>query len=133
MTGGQIAGLIAAIAFLILVAFIGVFLLRLTKSIGIVTSDVDQISREVEEILANANELLTDVNGKVKTIDPAFKAVGDLGESVSSLNDATRNLTTRVSTVGASTKGFTGLAIASKISKSAFQTYRNHRTNKKNK
>lgn len=126
MTGGQIAALIAALAFLLLVVFLGVFLLRAAKSLGVITSDVDQISREVEEILANANELLTDVNGKVKTIDPAFKAVGDLGESVSSLNEATRNLTARVGNVHAG-RGLTGLAIASKFSKSAFQHYRNRK------
>lgn len=123
MTGGQIAALIAALAFLLLVVFLGVFLLRATKSLGIITGDVDQISREVEEILANANELLTDVNGKVKTIDPAFKAVGDLGESVSSLNQVTRNLTTQVGDLGTSSK-LAKLALVTNFSKSAFTRFR---------
>lgn len=129
MTGGQIAALIAALAFLLLVVFLGVFLLRATKSLGVITGDVDQISREVEEILANANELLTDVNGKVKTIDPAFKAVGDLGESVSSLNQATRNLTTQMGGFGTGSK-LAKFALATKFSKSAFTHLRRQHAKK---
>ena len=69
MTGGQVAGLIAAIAFLILVLFIGMFLVKMNKTLGEVnrsmksmTSDIDVISHQAEDIMANANELLTDVN-----------------------------------------------------------------------
>lgn len=128
MTGGQIAGLIAAIAFLLLVVFIGVFLMRAAKSLGVVTENVDQISNEMEEILVNANELLVDVNAKVKVIDPAFKAVGDLGESVSSLNDATRRLTTNISK-SKPKYGFTKLAMAGKFSKMVLNSYKKHKKN----
>lgn len=132
MTGGQIAGLIAAIAFLLLVLFLGLFFLRVIKSIGIITGNIDQISRETEVILANANELLEDVNGKVRKIDPAFTAVGDLGESVSSINAATRNFTERFNNVRPG-RGLTGLAVATKFSKSAFKHYRERRAVKKSK
>lgn len=123
-TGGQIAGLIAAIAFLLLVLFIGTFLLRMTKTLGVITKDVDQISREAEEIMASANELLLDVNGKVKTIDPAFTAIADLGTSVSDLNTATRNLTARV---GNGAKNATGVSMAAKVSKAAMDRYKNRK------
>ena len=66
----HIAGIIAAIAFLLLVCFIGIFLMRITKTMGEVnrslnniTDDVDALSHETEKIMANANELLKDVNG----------------------------------------------------------------------
>lgn len=117
MTGGQVAGLIAAIAFLLLVCFIGIFLMRLTKTFGeinrsmvVITSDVDVLSKQVEDIMGNANELLDDVNHKVATIDPVFKAAGDLGESVSDLNQVTRDLTERVTNSGQRAGRFGSLA-----------------------
>lgn len=104
MTGGQIAGLIVAIAFLVLVVFIGVFLTKMVRTLGEVnqsiktmTDDMDVIAKQTEDILANANTLLDDVNHKVATIDPVFKAAADLGTSVSDLNEATRELTGKVS------------------------------------
>ncbi|MTV83236.1 DUF948 domain-containing protein [Secundilactobacillus folii] len=120
MTVGQVAGLIAAIAFLILVVFIGVFLTKMVrtltevnKSVQTMTDDLDVISKQTEDILANANTLLDDVNHKVATIDPVFKAAGDLGTSVSDLNSATRNLTGKVKKTAkktATTGIVTGLA-----------------------
>ncbi|WP_439646476.1 DUF948 domain-containing protein [Secundilactobacillus collinoides] len=104
MTGGQVAGMIAAVAFLILVLFIGMFLSKMlttlkevNRSIQTLTDDVDVVSKQAEDIMANANTLLEDVNKKVATVDPVFQAAADLGTSVSDLNDATRNLTSKVS------------------------------------
>lgn len=135
MTMGQLAGLIAAIAFLILVLFIGLFLVRMSatmketkRSVEILTNDADALSKEVEVILGNANELLEDVNQKVSTIDPAFQAVADLGTSVSELNDATHSITDRFKS-GAKTSVGTGLVTS--IGKSAWSGYWQHRRNKK--
>ena len=102
MTAGQIALIIIAGAVLLLVLFIGLFLVRLTRTLGVITRDVDIIAREANDILANANTLLNDVNGKVATIDPAFQAVADLGTSVSESNAATHNLTGKVKSTAAS-------------------------------
>jgi uncharacterized protein YoxC len=106
MTGGQIAGLIAAIAFAALVIYIILFLRELTKTmkevtgivneanetVKVVTKDVDALSIEVQGLLNKSNVLLDDVNGKVTQIDPLFKAIGDIGVTVSDVNDSTRNL-----------------------------------------
>jgi uncharacterized protein YoxC len=106
MTGGQIAGLIAAIAFAALVIYIILFLRELTKtmkevtgivneaneSVKVVTKDVDALSIEVQGLLNKSNVLLDDVNGKVAQVDPLFKAIGDIGVTVSDVNDSTRNL-----------------------------------------
>lgn len=135
MTLGQVAGLIAAIAFLILVLFIGYFLVRLSttlketnRSINVLTNDADALSKEVEVILSNANELLEDVNQKSATIDPAFQAVADLGTSVSDLNSATRKVTDRFS---GKAKKTAGAGIVASLGKSAVTGFWQRRKNKK--
>lgn len=101
------AGLIAAIAFAVLVIFLSWSLIKLAKVLGelkqtvervnrtldVVTKDVDSLSSEVEGLLSKANVLVDDVNGKVSKTDPLFTAIGDLGITVSDLNDSTRQLT----------------------------------------
>ncbi len=56
MTAGQIAGLIAAIAFLLLVIFIGLFLMKVSRtisevnaSIRMMTSNVDVIAKQTDK------------------------------------------------------------------------------------
>ena len=85
MAPGQWVLIIFALAFLLLVIFIGIFLMRLTQSLKIITFDVDTIARSSNEILGNANELLTDVNEKMKTLDPTVQAVADLSVTVSEM------------------------------------------------
>lgn len=106
MTWGEIAGLIAAIAFAVLVVYIVLLLRQLTKTISEVTKtvdeanetiailrkDVDGLSVEAQGLLNKSNVLLDDVNGKVAKIDPLFTAIGDIGITVSDVNDSTRNL-----------------------------------------
>ena len=103
MTAGQIAGLIAAIAFVVLVCFIGMFLSRLgktleetTKSIEGLSKDVDALTHELENVLGNTNELLEDLNKKSTELDPAVKAIADLGQSASDVNAAARHFTDRL-------------------------------------
>jgi len=127
----HIAGIIAAVAFLALACFIGIFLMRMTKTMGeinrslnSITDDVDALSHQTENIMSNANELLKDVNGKVATIDPAFQAMGDLGQSVSDLNAATRELTAKV---GKNNEKKNRFASATKVGKAAFDVYRDRR------
>ena len=103
MTAGQIAGLIAAIAFVVLVCFIGMFLSRLgktleetTKSIEGLSKDVDALTHELENVLGNTNELLEDLNKKSTELDPAVKAIADLGQSASDVNAAARQFTDRL-------------------------------------
>lgn len=107
MTIGEIAGLIAALAFAVLVGFISVNLSRLStimkeirdtvqrlnSTIDIVTKDVDNLSIEIEGLLNKANTLVDDVNGKLSKTDPLFTAIGDLGVTVSDVNSSTKNLT----------------------------------------
>lgn len=128
MTAGEIAGMIAAIAFLILVAFLGVFLTKMVRTLGEVnqsvktmTDDMDVIAKQTEDILANANTLLDDVNHKVATIDPVFQAAADLGTSVSDLNSATRDLTGKVKSTAKKTAT---TSLVTRLTESLFNLYR---------
>ncbi|MGX7108180.1 DUF948 domain-containing protein [Facklamia miroungae] len=108
MTLGQIAALIAALAFAILVVFLSMTLVKisailtdlketvskLNNTIDVVTKDVDHLSIEVEGLLNKANTLVDDLNGKLGKTDPLFTAIGDVGTSVSELNDSTKEMTT---------------------------------------
>ncbi len=126
MTGGEIAALIAAGAFAVLVLGLCFVLFKVAgivselnttieeanKSLSTITKDADHLLIEVEGLLNKSNTTLDDVNGKLGMTDPLFQAVGDLGESVSSLNESTRNLTSHLAS--ASKKGAT-VGIATKV------------------
>lgn len=127
MTGGEIAALIAAVAFAVFVLVVSFVLLKVAKtvtelnttieeankSLSTITKDADQLLVEVEGLLNKTNTTLDDVNGKLGMTDPLFQAVGDLGTSVSSLNDSTRNLTSHLTS--ASKKG-AKIGLAKKVS-----------------
>lgn len=111
MTWGQIAALIAAVAFAVLVIFIILALRKVSKildevskiageannSIAVITKDVDNLSIEVEGLLNKTNTLMDDLNGKIAKTDPLFTAIGDIGVSVSDVNQSTRNLASNIS------------------------------------
>lgn len=99
MTVGQLAGLIAALALVVLVIFIAWFLVKVAgairdaiTSVEQLTKDVDTLSGELNEILKNSNFLLEDINKKAVQVDPAVQAIADLGQSVSDVNQASRSL-----------------------------------------
>lgn len=103
MTFGQLAGLIAAIAFLILVIFACILLNQLSKtmketnkSITTLTRDVHYLSQEMEDVLSNTNTLLDDINHKSEQLEPAVKAVADVSQSVSDVNASLQEMAEKV-------------------------------------
>lgn len=109
MTTGEVAALIAAIAFLILVIWIGWFLTKTVKSLNQtvnqlskLTDDADNLSKELEDVLGNTNQLLADVNGKAEKLDPAIQAVADVGQSVSDVNNASRQFVEKMTSKSSS-------------------------------
>lgn len=125
-TMGQVAGLIAALAFVVLVIFAVRVLLKLARTFGqinesieILTKDADALSNEVEQLLSKTNTLMDDVNQKSKKVDPLFETVAQLSESVSDLNQASRQMVGKLSdsaqAMGNVTKVSTGLALAKGI------------------
>lgn len=141
MSGGEIAAIIAAVAFAVLVVFLVMNLIKLSKiaseigetvkeansSIQVITKDVDNLSIEVEGLLNKANSLVDDVNGKLGMTDPLFQAIGDLGTTVSDLNQSSRNLVGHVT--GASKKT-AQVSVASKIGRTAMSMNRNRKAKK---
>ena len=130
MEPGQWALIIFAVAFLLLVLFIGVFLMRLTQSLKMIMLDVDTIARSSNEILGNANTLLNDVNGKVKTLDPTVQAVADLSVTVSQLNASVQNVTSKFSS-GKVARGFGATSMAASVARSAMRKYGHKKSVKK--
>ncbi|WP_027107777.1 DUF948 domain-containing protein [Lacticigenium naphthae] len=132
MTGGEIAALIAAVAFAVLVVGLVFVIFKVAKivgelnttieeankSISTITKDADHLLVEVEGLLNKSNTTLDDVNGKLVLTDPLFKAVGDLGVTVSDLNNSTRNLTRSLTTV--SKRGVQG-GVVRKVGDSAIR------------
>ena len=111
MSYTDIASLIAAIAFAVLVVYIVLNLRKLldlvslleetvkqsNNSIEVITKDADGLSKELQTLLGSVNVLAKDVNQKLDKVDPLFDAIGDVGETVSDVNDSTRNLASKVS------------------------------------
>ena len=121
---GNIALLIIAIAFAVLVVFLVIVLHKVSKvveeanrTVKLVSSDVDVLLHQADGIMAKASTWLDDVNGKVATIDPLFTAVADLSESVSDINASSRKLVTLLNR--GSTKRKTTSASAVVLAKTA--------------
>ena len=133
LTFGQLAGLIAAGAFLILVialcfVFRGLIktLEETTKSISSVTEDVNAISKELEQLVNKTNTLMDDVNKKSEKLDPLFDTMAELSESVSDLNAASRNVAEKVS---GSAKAASQASMAFKVGRQALKFYNKHKKN----
>lgn len=136
MSGGEVAAIIAAIAFVVLVAFCVPILIKASKTmnqlaktidetnrtINVVTKDVEVLTDQVEGLLVKSNELLADVTKKVETIDPLFEAIADLSVTVSDLNYSSRNMATKVGGIGRNAAKAT---VASKLAGSALHFMRN--------
>lgn len=135
MSGGEIAALIAAGAFVVLVVVLARLLSQIGKTvqkaeititevnqtIQIMTRDVDILAREVEGLLVKSNELMGKVNEKVDTIDPLFDAVADLSTSVSDLNSSGRVLATRFTDMG---RSVAGASIIGKVSQATINRFK---------
>ena len=100
---GQVSGLIIAMAFLILVIFVGVFLMKMVQTVTKIddnvrslTQDVNNVAKQSSQLLATSNELLREVNRKLITVDPVFKAMAKVGTNVAKVNDAVDGLAKRM-------------------------------------
>ncbi|WP_099975097.1 DUF948 domain-containing protein [Lactobacillus terrae] len=93
MTVGQIAGLIAAIAFVVLVIFLGMALVQTvkvlqelqktvaesTELLKVSTDKAEKIMEESSELVSKTNELMDDVNYKASKLNPLFDTVENIG------------------------------------------------------
>lgn len=94
MTGGQIAGLIAAVAFVVLVVYLARTLVQTakllqelqetmketTKMVEILSKNTDQIMDQSTKLVDKTNTLMDDVNSKSAKLNPLFDTVENLGK-----------------------------------------------------
>ncbi|USS89788.1 DUF948 domain-containing protein [Fructilactobacillus cliffordii] len=90
MTIGGIAALIAALAFLLLVIFLCVTLVRVVKVLDGVSENLEKVTGNIDQLSRQTDELLTTVNERLNQVEPVFQAAADLGTTVSDVNNGTR-------------------------------------------
>ncbi|CAJ2232007.1 DUF948 domain-containing protein [Fructilactobacillus sanfranciscensis] len=93
MTVGQIAGLIAAIAFAVLVIFIGIFLLNLVKALNYASRNLDSITIDINDLSDNVSDLIENVNDRIDQIDPVFQAAAEIGTTVTEATEKAKSTT----------------------------------------
>jgi len=94
MTGGQIAGLIAAVAFVVLVVYLARTLVQTakllqelqetmketTKMVEVLSKNTEQIMDQSTKLVDKTNTLMDDVNSKSSKLNPLFDTVENLGK-----------------------------------------------------
>lgn len=85
MSGGEIAGLIFASGFALLVLFIGVPLLKFGKVLDESARTVKTVNAELEPMLKEARVTLEEANKQLKRIDQITQDVEQITENANSL------------------------------------------------
>ncbi|PJI85633.1 DUF948 domain-containing protein [Luteimicrobium subarcticum] len=85
MSVGDVAGLIAAIAFVLLVGVLALPLLKLGKVFDETRSSVKQLTDHSLPILDEAATALTSANGQLEKVDVVTTAAAQVSENVSAL------------------------------------------------
>ena len=117
ITFGQIAGLIAALAFLILVVFICTVLKHLVTTVKEMNNSIQILTKDANSIAGNVDELLVKTNA-------LFKTAAELSESVSDLNVASRSMADKVVR---STESAAKTSAALRVGKMALGFYQRHK------
>ncbi|WP_180337687.1 DUF948 domain-containing protein [Fructilactobacillus sanfranciscensis] len=125
MTVGQIAGLIAAIAFAVLVIFIGIFLLNLVKALNDASRNLDSITIDINDLSDNVSDLIENVNDRIDQIDPVFQAAAEIGTTVT---EATKKAKSTTDNLKNKLNLFTKTSILSIVANTAMKLF-----SKKNK
>lgn len=82
MTPVEIAVLVCALAFVVLVVFLINFLCTLCKTLTALRKQVEDLGHEPRDILHHTHEVVADVQGKMKCLDPLFHAISNVGEGL---------------------------------------------------
>jgi uncharacterized protein YoxC len=85
MSGGEIAGIIFASGFVLLVFFLGIPLTKLGKVLDESANAVKSVNKEIEPMLAEVRVTLTEANKQLKRIDQITKDVEQVTENISSV------------------------------------------------
>lgn len=107
----ELAALIAAIAFAVLVVFVCWNLFQVLpilkevrktleqtrETVSVLTTDADHLLVEVEGVVNKVKTTLDDVNHKLAETDPMFTAIGNVGTSITDVNQSTKNMIAKLS------------------------------------
>ncbi|WP_028046312.1 DUF948 domain-containing protein [Cellulomonas sp. URHE0023] len=85
MSGGDIAGVLAAAAFLVLVGFLGVPLIKLGRTFDAATASVKEITDHTIPVLDETATLVASSNTQLENIDTVTTAAAQVSENVSAL------------------------------------------------
>lgn len=105
ITLGGIAGLIAALAFAVLVIYLARVLSNVNRTLGSVANttenlerQLDGITMEVTSLLHKTNRLLDQVEEKTALLTPVAHALDELGTSLNEVTESVRTITVSVNT-----------------------------------
>ena len=85
MSGGEIAALVAAIAFVVLVLLVAVPLLKLGRTLDEATLAIRKTHEGATPLLADARGTLAQVNGELEQIEAIAKNVNSMTTNVAAL------------------------------------------------
>jgi uncharacterized protein YoxC len=85
MSGGEIAGIILASSFALLVLFLGLVLIKLAKLVDQAAQTITTFNAELEPLLSEARITLTEANRQLKRIDQITEDVESVTENINSL------------------------------------------------
>ncbi len=85
MSGGEIAGIIFASSFVLLVLFIGLVLVKVAKVVDETATTVRTFNQELEPLLTEARVTLTEANKQLKRIDAITEDVEQVTTNINSL------------------------------------------------
>ena len=85
MSGGEIAGIILACSFALLVLFVGVPLVKLGKVLDEAAATVKTVNNELEPIMAEAKVTLGEANRQLKRLDHITQDVEQVTQNINSL------------------------------------------------
>ncbi|MFK5676678.1 MULTISPECIES: DUF948 domain-containing protein [unclassified Ligilactobacillus] len=127
LTFGQLAGLIAALAFVVLVVFMCLVLHKLGKTINQlsatltdVTHEATTLSADADRILKKTDDLMADINAKSQKLEPLVDTAVALSKSVDDLNTASRKM---VHHVASAREEGSKLNSAVKLGKTVYNVY----------
>ena len=85
MSGGEIAGIIFASSFVLLVLFTGLVLIKVARLVDETANTVKTFNLELEPLLTEARITLTEANKQLKRIDAITQDVEQVTENINSL------------------------------------------------
>lgn len=89
MTLGQVAALIAAIAFALLVVLLAVPLLKLGKVFDQLSNSIAEITEEANATVEQATQTIRDANAQLSKVDAVTTSAAQVAQDISALSTLT--------------------------------------------